>query len=161
MTRYYGATRRGVLALPALLAAGSARAQNRPLQVVVPFPPGGTSDLIARLEPHYLVMRGREAGSGEDGRAFFVPYEDICFMKIDRIVNGNELRRMYGETVALDFNEQMIADNQPAPATAANPAPTAATTASTVSGSDPASIAKQNLLARIRAARTTGGSPAK
>jgi len=42
-------TRRALLALPALLLARESAAQDRPLRIVVPFPPGGTSDLIARI----------------------------------------------------------------------------------------------------------------
>jgi hypothetical protein len=110
-------------------------------------------DTVVRYEAEYLVIRGREGGTTDEGRAFFVPFKDISFVKLDRVVKAAELKRMYGETVALDFEESMAAEKVAgdAAAAASAKAPTKIETA------DPATIAKQNLLARIRAARTSGG----
>ena len=117
-----------------------------------------TLDLVVRYEADYLVVRGREAGTNDDARAFFVPYEEILFMKLDRTVRLSDLQKMYGETVTNE-DESLLdraADNAaeakltgedksvPKDVSVATPAP----------AMDPASIAKQNLLARIRAART-------
>ncbi|WP_270933821.1 tripartite tricarboxylate transporter substrate binding protein [Falsiroseomonas oryzae] len=41
-------TRRLALALPAVLAAPSLRAQGGAIRIIVPFPPGGSNDIIAR-----------------------------------------------------------------------------------------------------------------
>jgi tripartite-type tricarboxylate transporter receptor subunit TctC len=67
--------RRAILAAPAILAAGRVAAQgsDRPLRIVVPFPPGGTSDILARLlqpelqrllgQPVVVDNRGGAAGN--------------------------------------------------------------------------------------------------
>lgn len=100
-----------------------------------------TIDTIARKETDYLVLRGRENGTTDEGRAFFVPYEDVLFVKLDRPTRVDELKRMYGEKVAVAAGPT----DERADGTATTPAPSAPM--------DPAAIAKQNLLDRIRAAR--------
>lgn len=114
-------------------------------------------DTIVRYEQDYLVMRGREGGTTDEGRAFFIPYDEIGFVKIDRMVKASELKRMYGETVSDDPDELMTAEKTP------DKAPSNPVLTPKIDATDPAGIAKQNLLARIRAARTStsGGSTGK
>src|SRR4051812_12312481 len=86
---------------------------------------GVTIDQIARREGDYLVLRGRENGPTEEGRALFVPYEEILYMKVDRVVRLEDLKRMYGEHVT----ERASVLDQPKPeeaSTVATPAPTTA-----------------------------------
>lgn len=112
-------------------------------------------DVVIRYEPTYLVFRGREGGTTDEGRAFFVPYEEISYARLERVVRVGELKQMYGETGYIDAEDRLSAgetqqdkleaaklalDSQTPPPSSSIPL-------------DPASIAKQNLLDRIRAAR--------
>ena len=49
--------RRSILAAPALLAfpAHAQWAPTRPLRLVIPFPPGGTTDLVGRMVAERLA----------------------------------------------------------------------------------------------------------
>ncbi|MFC7473962.1 Bug family tripartite tricarboxylate transporter substrate binding protein [Dankookia sp. GCM10030260] len=72
-------TRRGALGAGVALAAGGARAQeawpNRPIRVIVPFPAGGTTDMLARLYAQRLtetlgqsvLVENRGGGGGSIG----------------------------------------------------------------------------------------------
>lgn len=122
-------------------------------------------DAVARFEPTYLVARGREGGTSDEGRAFFVPFDEICYIRIERPLRLGELKTMYGETGFMDMEDRLEAEtalldaaakqgeggstspSAPTPPPSAMPVPVPTTAA------DPASIARQNLLDRIRAAR--------
>jgi hypothetical protein len=108
-----------------------------------------TIDAVARRETDYLVVRGRENGTTDEGRAFFVPYEDILYIKIDRVLKVEELKRMYGEKPVTPVEPAGESKADVGKQTTDTPVPSAPM--------DPAAIAKQNLLARIRAARTAAG----
>jgi hypothetical protein len=109
-------------------------------------------DVLVRLEATYLVMRGREAGNQDEGRAFFLPYADIQFLKIERVMTLAEIEAMFADRTATvkRANRETRSD-----AVAETPPPSPAVPL------DPAAIAKQNLLDRIRAAKSvvTAGRP--
>jgi hypothetical protein len=113
-----------------------------------------TVDTVVRFEPAYLVLRGREQGSTDEGRAFFVPYDEIAYLRIERVVKVGELKKMFGEQGYVDAEDalgQHPADDR----AAAPPSPLDAPPrpSAPLPPQDPAAIAKQNLLDRIRAAR--------
>lgn len=72
-------SRRSILAAPAILAAGSALAQGawpaRPVRMIVPFPPGGSTDVLSRVIGEYLskeigqpvVIENRPGSAGNVG----------------------------------------------------------------------------------------------
>ena len=107
-----------------------------------------TVDALVRCDEEFVALRGREAGTNDDGRAFFVPYSEIVFLKLDRIMKIDELRGMFGNRVGTAAENVAIT-----PSPIDTPAPVAAN-----QSLDPAAIAKQNLLARIRAARSSAGA---
>jgi hypothetical protein len=113
-------------------------------------------DIVARFEPQYIVFRGREGGTTDEGRAFFVPYEEISYVRLERVVRLGELKQMYGETGYVDAEDRLSTPDPrdqtetKLPVDAQTPAP-----ATNTGPQDPASIAKQNLLDRIRATRAS------
>ena len=118
-------------------------------------------DTVARFEEMYVVFRGREGGTSDEGRGFFVPYDEVSYIRIERPVRVGELKSMFGETGYQDADDRLEAETQAFEAAKASgkpgetpmPAPVPAAPATPIIASDPASIARQNLLDRIRAAR--------
>jgi hypothetical protein len=119
-----------------------------------------TVESVARFEPTYVVFRGREGGTSDEGRAFFVPYEEISYMRVEREVRMGEIKKMYGETGFIDKGDLLTTVDQEKVTETSKPSANTQTPAPTptpVGGNDPGSIAKQNLLDRIRATRASAG----
>lgn len=105
-------------------------------------------ETIFKYEPHFLVMRGRQGGSIDESRAFFVPYSQMLYFRLERTVKLKELYALFNEEVPEHLQREggvPLADGEeaatkPKSAILANPAE--------------ASGLKTNLLERIRAARS-------
>lgn len=110
-------------------------------------------DVVARFEPIFLVFRGREGGTTDEGRAFFVPYEEIAYVRLERVVRLGELKKMFGETGFVDAEDRLSAGEQKEQGDATKSTVTQTPPPQGSLPQDPASIAKQNLLERIRASR--------
>lgn len=118
---------------------------------------GISVDIFYRFEPEYVVVRGREAGTNDDGRGFFVPYDEVVYLKLERVIHPNELRQMYGDPIIglAEHLEEELDEAGAAGSVTATPAPVAQSVAQPTAPMTPGDIARQNLLERIRAARTS------
>jgi hypothetical protein len=147
--------------------------QHNQLMVVTKAGVEVSVETVFRLEPAYLAMRGRPAGSTDSGRLFFIPYAELNYIYLNRIVQEEEVRAIFGDappapapTLAARLAEQ--AEPMPAvtePVAVAAPVPTLAAPPSSVTPlpgrppADAAAAAKNNLLERIRAARNSAVVP--
>ena len=121
-------------------------------------------ETIFKYQPHFLLMRGRQGGSIDESRAFFVPYDQMLYFRLERIVKLKELYDIFGEEVpkdaVRDFStgemSDKTADTEAKPPTAPRPGPTTVGNAPAAPAEGPA--VKNNLLERIRAARATSAA---
>ena len=112
------------------------------VHVIMRAGPVVSIDSLIRLQPHYAVIRGREAGNQAERRVCFVPYDDMVCMKLERVVKNYELDEWFRDTEPMSKRD----DEEP-------PAPGSVQASEPVT-LDPSEIARQNLLERIRAARS-------
>ena len=99
-------------------------------------------DTIIRYEPQFLVMRGRQGGTVEEARAFFVPYAQMLCLRLDRVCKVEEVQEFFG-TPTTSIAPTPLREAAIVPAVTA---PTAAVP------TDPA-VASRLLLERIRQMR--------
>lgn len=56
---------------------------------------------IIRVETEYLVLRGRLAGSTDAGKVFFVPFDQINYVNLTKLLKDPEVQALYaGEPAA-------------------------------------------------------------
>jgi hypothetical protein len=112
---------------------------------------------VVRLEESYLVVRGRMAGTTDTGRLFFVPYDQITYVGVQKVLAEAEIQALLGEPGPPTVTAQTAAAEQKPPEPAAESAPAAPADPSRP-GSRPGAPSKEQLLERLRARSHTGTS---
>jgi hypothetical protein len=100
-------------------------------------------DTLIRYEDSFLVLRGRQGGTVEESRAFFVPYDQMLCLRLDRIIDVGEIEQLFGPSAA---SITPVPGETPIVPPSDRPTPTVPT--------DPA-VASRLLLERIRAVRAS------
>jgi hypothetical protein len=125
-------------------------------------------DTLFRYETNHLLCRGRLSGTTDPGRVYCVPYDQMCFVRLDRETKETEVREMFGDVMAgydprikaedigSEKSPGAVAAAAESPAPAAPAVPAAAAVTPTMS---PA-LNRNNLLERIRANRGNTRPPA-
>jgi hypothetical protein len=51
---------------------------------------------VVRMEPEYLAVRGRIGGTSDTGLAFFIPYDRIAYVRLQKAIPEELLYGLYG-----------------------------------------------------------------
>ena len=106
-------------------------------------------DTLFRFEPNFLILRGRVGGTTYEGRAFFVPFDQMLYFRIERVTVLAELREMVSASPGL------AAAYVPETAALASAVPEPPPVAPSAPSVTDATANRNALLDRIRAARAT------
>jgi hypothetical protein len=123
---------------------------------------------VMRLDPEYLVLRGRLAGTTEMGRVFFIPYDQINYINFNFEMTDLQYEGVVGPVEFPLAREERLPDKpeaQPRPPSRLEaPPPLAADAeAGAVEAEAPAErpAVKETLLERLRARAASSKQPPK
>jgi hypothetical protein len=72
---------------------------------------------IVTLDPRFMIIRGRLAGTQDTGRVVVVPYNQLTFAAVQRDLKDSEVESMFGQGAPVTFAETPMstADETPRP----------------------------------------------
>ena len=121
-------------------------------------------DSIVLLTPYMIVIRGRLGGTTDEGRGYFIPYEQLAALRWEKALKLADLQRLLNIEVTAtasslddeaDARENAARNPEPlAPSDTAGEAGDSATITAAPNPNDTKSI-----LEKIRAMRASGGPP--
>lgn len=114
---------------------------------------------ILRLEEEYLVIRGRLGGTNNEGRIFFVPYDQLIYVGLQKPVRPADVAALYDPSLPVEVPsppESAEAAAEPPEETEAAGDPEPAAPSATPHETPTASPKRAELLERIRARKQNG-----
>jgi hypothetical protein len=79
---------------------------------------------LLRIDPEWLALRGRLAGSTDAGRVFFVPYSQIDYFGLQQPLKEAEFHQLFGSLDSLSAEPPAAPEPaEPAPPTSAQLTP--------------------------------------
>ena len=64
---------------------------------------------VLRMEQDFVVIHGRLAGTTDNGRIFFIPYEQVDFIGIQKELKASQFDAMYGGITILPGTDKAAA----------------------------------------------------
>ncbi|VTS07838.1 hypothetical protein [Tuwongella immobilis] len=108
------------------------------------------------FEPDFIVLRGRVAGTTDEGRCFFVPYDQIVYARIERMIKAAVVAGFFGSEPMYKDVPAIPEAETPALGQAARDE--AAASSAAAAAAESGSVGKNNILEMIRNAKLGGGN---
>ncbi len=77
---------------------------------------------IDKLEPDFMIIRGRLAGTQDAGRVVLIPYAQLTFVAIQRNLKDNEVEAIFGKGAAIGVAVMPVAAAAPEATPTSEPA---------------------------------------
>lgn len=108
-------------------------------------------DVICRLEPTFIAVRGRMGGTTETGLLFLLPYDQLSGVYLSRELGDAEVQAIFNIPAAGEEKTPAAQENVDRPTPSNNGS--SKVVPSFGRAPDATSVARNNLLERLRAAR--------
>jgi hypothetical protein len=111
-----------------------------------------TCDTIVRCDQKFLILRGRQGGTIDEARGFFVPYDQMLCVRLERPMKLEEITAIANNFSAPEQSKRPTPLPGSLPTAADLPLPPV------VAAPTDAASASRMLMDRIRASRVAGSS---
>jgi len=115
---------------------------------------------IVKLEPDFMIVRGRVAGTQDSGRVVLIPYDKLAFVSLTKPLKDPELNGLFGKgapPAVADLPVESPDSPSPEPAEDMAEDPPMEATAISPPPKKPEAVSKTALLAKLRERLKEGG----